>query len=109
VTAKAPAALAQAVGLARPGGTVVLAGTRGSGDTPGFLPDLIVLKQLRILGALGVDVVAHQAALQLLASGRFPFADISRRCEPLDGADGLLRAMARDTDDPALVHGVIRP
>ena len=39
VTAKAPAALGQAVRLARPGGTIVLAGTRGSAETPGFRPD----------------------------------------------------------------------
>jgi uncharacterized protein (TIGR00369 family) len=40
VTAKAPGALAQAVGLARPGGTIVLAGVRGSAETPGFHPEV---------------------------------------------------------------------
>ena len=42
VTAKAPAALGQAVRMARTGGTVVLAGTRGSDETPGFDPDYVV-------------------------------------------------------------------
>jgi alcohol dehydrogenase len=109
VTAKAPAALAQAIGLARPGGTVVVAGTRGSPDTPGFWPDLIVYKELRILGALGVDAPAYRAAIELLASGRFPFADLPRRCERLGGAGDLLRAMAGEGDDPAPVHGVLVP
>ncbi|MGH1494164.1 MAG: zinc-dependent alcohol dehydrogenase, partial [Acidimicrobiales bacterium] len=45
VTAKAPAALGQAVQLARPGGTVVVAGVRGSSETPGFNPDHIVYKE----------------------------------------------------------------
>ena len=63
VTAKAPAAFAQALSLARPGGTVVVAGTRGTPETPGFTPDHIVYKELRVLGALGVDVTAYQPAL----------------------------------------------
>src|SRR5919107_1897921 len=72
VTAKAPAALGQAIAIARTGGTIVMAGTRGSAETPGFWPDLIVFKELRILGALGVDAPAYRAALDLLATGRYP-------------------------------------
>lgn len=110
VTAKAPAALAQAIALSRSGGTVVLAGTRASADTPGFWPDLIVYKELRILGALGVDGAAYAAALALLASGRYPFADLPRRSVGLDGVDALLRTMAGEDGaaDPP-VHGVVEP
>jgi alcohol dehydrogenase len=50
VTAKAPAAFVQAIRLARAGGTIVVAGTRGSRDIPGFDPDLLVYKELRIVG-----------------------------------------------------------
>ena len=109
VTAKAPAALAQAVGLARVGGTIVMAGTRGSADTPGFWPDLIVYKELRILGALGVDAPAYRAALELLASGRYPFAELPRRVADLDGAEDLVRTMAGETDELPPVHGVLVP
>jgi alcohol dehydrogenase len=108
VTAKAPAALGQAVGLARPGGTVVLAGTRGTSDTPGFDPDLVIYKELRLLGALGVDAVAYRAALDLLATGKYPFADLPRRVVGLDGVDALIRAMAGEADAPP-VHGVVAP
>ena len=79
VTAKAPAALGQAVQLARAGGTIVVAGTRASRETPGFDPDQIVYKELRVLGALGVDTAAYTQAFELLASGRFPFEDLPRR------------------------------
>jgi alcohol dehydrogenase len=109
VTAKAPAALGQAVALARAGGTVVLAGTRGSDETPGFAPDHVVYKELHLIGALGVDAPAYRAALDLLASRRYPFADLSRRVAPLDGAEALVRCMAGETDEVPPVHGVIVP
>ena len=109
VTAKAPAALAQAVALARPGGTIVLAGTRGSSETPGFWPDLVVYKELHLVGALGVDAPAYEAALDLLSSGRYPFVDLPRRVANLDGLEGLVRSMAGESDEAPPVHGVLVP
>ena len=78
VTAKAPAAFAQAIALCRPGGTVVVAGTRGASEAPGFVPDHLVYKELRVFGALGVDVTAYRRALDMLAGGRYPFAELPR-------------------------------
>jgi len=112
VTAKAPEAFAQAIRLARPGGTVVVAGTRGSASTPGFDPDHLVYKELRVLGALGVDVRAYQRALELLASGRHPFAEIPRRTEGFDGLEGLISTLAGEPAQPGTVppvHGVFVP
>lgn len=109
VTAKAPAALGQAIALARPGGTIVMAGTRGSAETPGFWPDSIVYKELRIQGALGVDAPAYAAALELLASRRYPFAELSRTVVGLDGLPDLLTTMAGEGEKPPPVHGVLVP
>ena len=109
VTAKAPDAFTQSLELARAGGTVVCAGTRGSATVAGFSPDLIVYKELRVLGALGVDVDAYRAALALLAAGRYPFAELPRRVAGLDGAESLLRAMAGESEEPPPVHSVIVP
>ena len=109
VTAKAPAAFIQAISLARPAGTVVVAGTRGRESTPGFSPDSIVFKELRVLGALGVDVVAYRAGLDLLATRCYPFEDLPRSTVGLDGAERLLRSMAGLSDEMPPVHGVITP
>lgn len=109
VTARAPAALAQAVSLARSGGTIVLAGTRGSAETVGFDPDSVVLKELRLLGAFGVDTNSYRAALDLLASGRFPFAELPRTIVGFDGIGSLLSTMAGFTDSTPPIHGVFVP
>lgn len=108
VTAKAPQVVAQAVQLAATGGRIVIAGTRGGGGAPGFEPDHVVYKELRIEGALGVDVVAYRAALDLLASGRYPFAEIERATVGLDGVEDLLRTMAGEAGTPP-IHGVVVP
>jgi alcohol dehydrogenase len=109
VTAKAPSALGQAVALARPGGTVVLAGTRGSPDTPGFRPDDVVFKELRLLGALGVDIDSYRAAFDLIASGRYPFTEVARRTAGFSTVERLLRSMAGESDEMPPIHGVFVP
>ena len=110
VTAKAPTAFTQPIALARPAGTVVVAGTRGFGTgAPGFTPDTVVFKELRVIGALGVDVTAYRAALDLLVSGRYPFDSLPRCCARLEDAEELLATMAGERDGVPPVHGVLTP
>jgi alcohol dehydrogenase len=110
VTANAPAAFTQAIALARPGGTVVVAGTRGGVEAPGFHPDVVVLKELRVLGALGVDTPAYQRALDLLAAGDVPFATVPRVLASFDDLPALLTRMAGRADGPPPpVHAVFVP
>ncbi len=109
VTAKAPAAFAQAVELARPGGTIIVAGTRGTPETPGFHPDHVVYKELRIIGALGVDVTAYRKALDLLVSGRYPFHDLPRQVAGFDDLEPLIQVMAGERAGTPPIHGVFVP
>ncbi len=107
VTAKAPSAFAQAVRLARAGGTVVVAGTRGGTPLVDFDADHVVYKELRILGALGVDTVAYDEALALLAAERFPFAELPHAVVGFEGVATLLRDLGEGSTPP--VHGVVVP
>jgi alcohol dehydrogenase len=109
VTAKAPAAFGQAVRLARTGGTVVVAGTRGGDDTPGFSPDHVVYKELRILGALGVDTASYTTALAMLDRANHPFADLPRAVVGLDALPSLLELFAGEREGVPPVHGVLAP
>ena len=61
------------------------------------------------MGALGVDLDDHAAALDLLAAGRFPFAELPREVVGLDGAEQLLARMAGESGPPPPIHGVIAP
>ncbi|MFZ2238495.1 MAG: zinc-binding dehydrogenase [Gordonia amarae] len=110
VTAKAPGAFADAVALAQTGGRVVVAGTRGGGGAPGFEPDLLVFKELRVFGSLGVDYPAYRSAIELLASGRWPFTELSRDVTGFAGLPRVLDVLAGAEPEqiPAL-HSVFVP
>ena len=96
VTAKAPEAPTTAFDLVRTGGTVVLAGTRGR-DRASVDPDAIVMKEIRVLGALGVDADAYRDALDVLRTDLLPAAELPRRTVGLDEAPGLLGILAGRT------------
>ena len=73
-----------------------------------FDPDQLVYKELRILGALGVDVAAYRAAIDLLVSHRYTFAELPRMVVGLGGVAELLETMAGERSTPP-VHAVVDP
>ena len=106
VTAKAPAAFgAGGPARARPAAPSWSRDTRRSRETPGFDPDLIVYKELRVLGALGVDTAAYTDALELLATRTVPVRRSAaprrrprrcrRRCSPTWPARATCRRCMR--------------
>lgn len=56
-----------------------------------------------------MDAPAYRAALELLASQRYPFESLPRRCVGLDGAADLLATMGGERDEVPPVHGVLTP
>jgi alcohol dehydrogenase len=108
VTAKAPDALDQAVRLTRPGGTVVVAGTRGGDGTAKFNSDSLVYKEIHIVGALGVEASSYENALELLSAQRVLFADIDRRIVGFEEIGLLLESLSAGAADTPL-HSVFVP
>jgi len=109
VTAEAPTAVTQAVDMCRSGGTVVLAGLKNFAPIPGFVSDHVVLKTLRILGAGGHDTAAVAAALDVIASGRYPLSRLHSHALPLDEAELALRITAREVPGEEPVHVALLP
>ena len=109
VTAKAPAALGQAVQLARAGGTIVVAGTRAqAGRRRASIP---TRSSTRSSGCSGHSASTPPPTRRRSSSSR-PAGSRSRSSRAavvgLDGAASLLAAMAGEGDTPPL-HAVIVP
>ena len=109
VTAYAVEAVTQAVDLARRGGTIVLAGTKGPKPVPDFLSDKVVAKELTLKGALGVDYPAYEAAVRLIESGRYPLAEMHTHTLPLEQAEYALRLLAREIEGEEAIHIALVP
>lgn len=102
VTAYAVGAVTQAVDLARRGGRIVLAGTKGGRAVPEFISDRVVTKELTIFGALGVDWPAYEHAVRLIESGRYPLDKLHTHTLPLAEAERGLRMLSGETGEPAI-------
>jgi threonine dehydrogenase-like Zn-dependent dehydrogenase len=109
VTSYSTEAVTQAMNLARRGGTVVLAGTKGPKPVPDFLSDRIVVKELTIMGAFGVDYPAYEAAIRLIESGRYPLAEMHSHTLPLDEAERAIQLLAREVPGEEAVHVALVP
>lgn len=109
VTAYATEAVTQAIDLARRGGRVVLAGTKGPKPVPDFYSDRVVIKELTIFGALGVDSPSYERAIRLIESGKYPLAKMHTHTLPLEEAEHALRLLAGEEPGEQAIHIVLAP
>ena len=109
VTAYALEAVTQAVDMARRGGTIVLGGTKGFKAVPDFVSDKIVVKELTVKGAFGVDYPAYEAAIHLIESGRYPLEETHTHTLPMEKAEHALRLLAREIPDEEAIHIALVP
>src|SRR5215831_19772696 len=72
VTSNAPEPVAEALHHVALGGRIVLAGVKGFKSVPDFVSDLVVVKEVTILGAFGVTDRAYRSAIRLIESGTVP-------------------------------------
>ena len=109
VSAYATKPVADALSMARPGGTVVLAGVKGFKPVERFVSDLVVMKELTIRGAIGVTSRGYRQAIRLIESGRVPVALMHTHDFPLAEAELAIRTLAREIPGESSIHSTLLP
>jgi len=95
VTSEAMDPIRQAVDIAKPGGTVVLAGVKGWGAAiPGLENDRIFSKELTIKGVKNADFRSFEVAVQLLESRKYPLEKMHTHTFALNEIDRAIRTLA---------------
>src|SRR5439155_24731433 len=95
VTAVSVQPITDAIEIAKPGATVILAGVKGSGRAvPNFVSDKIVMKELNIKGVLGQDLPAFESALKLIERRKYPLEKMHTHTFGLEQVDLAVRTLA---------------
>jgi len=109
VSSYATEPVAEALYYAATGARVVLAGVKGFKPVPGFVSDLIVAKELTLVGAFGVTSRAYEAAIRLIESGRVPLARMHTHDFPLEQAERAIQMLGGEVPGEASIHSCVRP
>jgi threonine dehydrogenase-like Zn-dependent dehydrogenase len=109
VSSYSTAPVSDALDFVAPGGTVVLAGVKGFEPVPDFVSDKIVLKEIRILGAIGVTATGYASAIRLLESRRHPVERMHTHDFSLRDAELAIRTLAREIPGDESIHSCLLP
>lgn len=109
VSAYATQPVVDALSMVRPGGRVVLAGVKGFKPVEGFISDLVVMKEIRVMGAIGVTSSGYRSAIRLIESGRVPVERMHTHDFQLADAELAIRTLAREVPDDASIHSCLIP
>jgi threonine dehydrogenase-like Zn-dependent dehydrogenase len=109
VSSYATRPVVDALSMVRTGGRVVLAGVKGFKPGEGLVSDLIVMKEIRIMGAIGVTSTGYRSAIRLLESGRSELARMHTHDFDLADAALAIRTLAREIPDDESIHSCLIP
>jgi threonine dehydrogenase-like Zn-dependent dehydrogenase len=101
--------VARAADLVRMGGSVVLAGVKGFRAIPDFVSDKLVMKEVRLLGALGVTRSGYAKAIRLIESRVYPIERMHTHDFALRDAERAIRTLAREFPGEASIHSCLLP
>jgi threonine dehydrogenase-like Zn-dependent dehydrogenase len=108
LTPGAWAPVAAGIEAARKLGVVVLAGSKHGKPLESFAHDTVVRKELTVKGVRGHDQDSVEAAISIIASGRYPLERMCTHRFGLDRVDEALRVVGERTD-PSAVHVSVVP
>jgi threonine dehydrogenase-like Zn-dependent dehydrogenase len=96
--------------IAKPGGTIMLAGMKGSGRTiEGFSSDTVMLKELTIKGMNGQDLVSVEPALRLIESRKYPLEKMHTHDFALEDAERAIQTLAGEMPGEVSIHSCLLP
>ena len=95
--------------MVRSGGRVVLAGVKGFRAVEGLVSDIIVMKEIQVMGAIGVTSTGYRSAIRLLESGRVPVEKMHTHDFDLEDAELAIRTLAREIPNDESIHSCLIP
>ena len=87
----------------------MLAGVKGFKSVPDFVSDLIVVKEVTILGAFGVTRRGYDAAIRLIESGRIPLEKMHTHDFALEDAERAIQTLAGEVEGEGSIHSCLLP
>jgi threonine dehydrogenase-like Zn-dependent dehydrogenase len=109
VSANSSVPVAEALHYAAFGGRIVLAGMKGFTAVPDFISDLVVVKELQILGAFGVTSPSYASAIRLIESGRVPVERMHTHDFALEDAERAIQILAGEIPGEQSIHSCLLP
>src|SRR5215831_6667752 len=108
-TPYAPQSLNHAIAIAVRKGRIVVAGLKGQKLARELPVDDIIYKELTIRGVLSMPVDDTFRAIELIESGRYPFARLHTHSFPIEQAEDAIHALAGEIPGVNPVHLAIVP
>src|SRR5881396_2083002 len=108
-TPYAPQSLNHAIAIAVRKGRVVVAGLKGMRPARELPVDDVIYKELTIRGVLSMPVDDTFRAIDIIESGRYPFAKMHTYSLPLEQAEDAIHALAGEISGVNPVHLAIVP
>jgi threonine dehydrogenase-like Zn-dependent dehydrogenase len=108
-TPYAPQSLNHAVAIAARRGRVVVAGLKGMKPAQDVPVDDIIYKELTVRGVLSMPVDETFRAIDIIDSGRYPFAKMHTLSLPLEQAEDAIQALAGHVTGVNPIHLAIEP
>lgn len=109
VSSNSPEPVAQSLHYAATGGRIVIAGVKGLKSIPHFISDLIVAKELTLIGVLGVTSRGYRSAISLIESRRLPLEAMHTHDFPLARAEEAILTLAGKAAGEPSIHSCLIP
>lgn len=107
-TPGATQSVVDAIDVVRPGGTVVLAGTKGMREVDGFVSDRVVLDNISIEGTLGTRAWSFERAIAVIEAGDYDLEQLHSHTLGLNDLERAIQLQGGDAEEDAF-HITVTP